>query len=284
MNGDVNGATVNNGDKLFFYNTKHAYSLKIPETKEVWVKLDVILSGANANRIYASTEHNNTVGINMHANGTFNDWNGGNSASTINFNTGALSTGTEYEFMLHCKADKAAGLKEIYINGLLDKSYTGNTSDGSPFNYIEVQSDSVNTLFRNLIVADFDISDYHIAPAEIRDFTTDFEKQADGSLKATTAGQYITMHLDSDDLEKSMKKVVDNPEIVGVNVGAFNVGYDSSKVNALKLTVDNADAGTTKIVNKNVAGGILLTNPTSGQAWGLDELKNGTFKLTAEKV
>ena len=85
-------------------------------------------------------------------------------------------------------------------------------------------------------------------------------------------------------MAKSMKKVVDNPEIVGVNVGAFNVGYDSSKVNALKLTVDNADAGTTKIVNKNVAGGILLTNPTSGQAWGLDELKNGTFKLTAEKV
>lgn len=284
MNGDVEGATVNNGDKLFFYNTKHGYSLKFQETKDLWVKVNVLLSGAENNRIYASNELRNTNGINIIANGTFTDWNNDNYNGTFTPNTGVFSSGTEYELMLHFMADKTAGLKEFYINGLLDKSYTGNINDGAPFVQMEVQSDSSNTLFRNLIVADFDISDYHIAPVEIKDFTTDFEKQADNSVKATTTGQYITMHLDSDDLEKSMKKVVGNPEIVGVNVSAFNVGYDSSKVNALKLTVDNTDAGTTKIVNGNVAGEILLTNPTSGQAWALNELKNGTFKLVAEKV
>ncbi len=284
MNGDVQGATVNSGDKLFFYNKKHGCSLKFPETKEFWAKVNVILSGAANNRIYTSKELQNTSGINIKANGTFDDWNNNKYSGNFTPNTGVFYSGIEYELMLHFRADKAVGLKEFYINGLLGKSYTGNINDGGPFVQMEVQSDSANTLFRNLIVADFDISDYHIVPVEIQDFTTDFEKQADSSLKATTAGQYIAMHLDSDDLEKSMKKVVDNPEIVGVNVGAFNVGYDSSKVDALKLTVDNADAGTTQIVNKNVAGKILLTNPVSGQAWALNELKNETFKLVAEKV
>lgn len=284
MNGDIDGATVNNEGKLFFYNTKNSYSLKFPETKEFWVKLNVILSEANNSRIYTFNEGDKSSGINIDANGTFNNWIQDKKEPNITPKTGLLLLGTEYEFMLHFRADSVAGLEEIYINGLLDWVYTGNIHDGDPFDKIEVQSDSTNTLFRNLIVADFDISDYHIAPVKIQDFTTDFEKQADNSLKATTAGQYIAMHLDSDDLEKSMKKVVDNPEIVGVNVGAFNVGYDSSKVDALKLTVDNADAGTTKIVNKNVAGEILLTNPASGQAWTLNELKNGTFKLVAEKV
>lgn len=283
MNGDVDGATVNNGGKLFFSNTKNTCSLKFPETKDLWIKVNVVY-GDNT-RIYAAPiTIDKYIGIKL-MDGKFNDWNYNDFTGNLTFNnTGVLLTSTEYEFMLHFKSGKADGLKEIYLNGLLDRSYTGNINDGNPFNGIELQSDSSKTLFRNLIVADFDISDYHIAPVETQDFTTDFEKQADSSLKATAAGQYITMHLDSDGLEKSMEKVVDNPAIVGVNVGAFNVGYDSSKVNALKLTVDNADAGTTKIVNKNVAGEILLTNPTSGQAWGLDELKNGTFKLTAEKV
>lgn len=282
MNGDIDGATVNNEGNLFFYNTKNAYSLKFPETKELWIKVNLVPHGRI--RIYPFKDNNFAVGININADGTYDNWNYKNSDQSVTSNAGLLLSGTEYEFMLHCKADRVAGIKETYINGLLDRSYTGDINDGNLFGNIEIQSDSSATLFRNLIVADFDISDYHIAPAEIKDFATDFEKQADNSLKATTAGQYITMHLDSDDLGKNMKKVVNNPEIVGVNIGAFNLGYDSSKVNALKLTVDNTDAGTTKIVNGNVAGGILLTNPTSGQAWGLDELKNGTFKLTAEKV
>lgn len=284
LNGDVDGATVNNGGKLFFYNTKNAYSLKFPETKELWAKVNVILSGVDNNRIYAFNDGDKSSGININKDGTFNNWIQDKAERSITPKTGLLLLGTEYVFMFHFMADSVAGLEEIYINGLLDRTYTGNIHDGDPFAKIELQSNSANTLFRNLIVADFDISDYHIAPVEIQDFTTDFEKQADGSLKATTAGQYITMHLDSDDLEKNMKKVVDNPAIVGVNVGAFNIGYDSSKVDALKLTVDNADAGIIKIVNGNVAGEVLLTNPASSQAWDLNELKNGTFKLVAEEV
>lgn len=283
MNGDVEGATVNNGGKLFFCNTKNACSLKFPETKELWVKANVVYCGDT--RMYAAPIITDKyVGIKLQDD-ALNDWNYNNSTTGLTFNNiGALLSGTEYEFMLHFKADKVAGLKEIYIGGLFARSYTGNINNGNPFDGIEIQSDTHKTLFRNLIVADFDISDYHIVPIEIKDFTTDFEKQFDGSLKATAAGQYIEMHLDSDGLEKNMGKVVNNPEIVGVNVGAFNMGYDSSQVDALKLMVDSADAGTTKIINKNVAGEILLTNPTSSQAWNLNELKNGTFKLVAEKV
>lgn len=285
MNGDVKGATVNNSGKLFFYNTKNTCSLKIPDTKDIWLKVNTIFARNNI-RIYTSVISEKYIGVRLNEDGTFNDWNyfaPGDNGNAI-FNIGTLLPDTEYEFMFHIKADKAAGLKEIYINGLFERSYTGNINDGNPFSEIEIQADSSKTLFRNLIVADFDISDYHIAPVEIKDFETDFKKQTDGSLKATIAGQYITMHIDTDDLKAKMQKVVENAEIVGLNVGAFNVGYDSSIINALKSSVNGTDAETIKLVNANAAGKILLVNPANSKAWTLSELESDTFKLTTEKV
>lgn len=285
LDGDTVGATVNNGNNLYFYNTKNAYNLNISGYKELYIKLNMVKGNAPI-RIYVYNDNHYSIGARLNEDGTYNDWNFMNINDTGNITpkSGHLINSHEYEIMIHAKSGKNDGLKEIYFNGVLDRSFTGNINDGNAFPGIVIQADTSDVLFRNIIIADFDITDYHLAPVDIKDYETDFVKQADDTIKATAIGQYISMHLDTDDLKAKMQKVVENPEIVGVNVGAFNVGYDSSIVNALKSSVNGTDAETIKLVNANAAGKILLVNPAGSKAWTLSGLKSDTFKLTAEKV
>lgn len=280
MDGSVNGKTVLNGSTLYFYNIYDGYNIKFTDYKELWLKIKVIFDGSII-RFYTKDD-SNSIGVRINSNGTYYFWHYTLEYDIIPKN-GVFISGKEYELMLHVKSDSSNGLVEFYINGVLDKSYSGSMY-GDNFPGITIESDSAGTLFRDVIIADFDITDYHLAPVEIKDYETDFVKQSDGTIKATAMGQYISMHLDTDDLKAKMQKVVENAEIVGVNVGAFNVGYDSSVINALKPSVNGTDAETIKLVNANAAGKILLINPAGAKAWTLSGLKSDTFKLTAEKV
>lgn len=285
LDGDTSGATVNNGNSLYFYNTKDAYNLNISGCKELYIKLNVVKNAANT-RIYVYYGDTGTIGVRLNEDGTYNNWNYQEKDSPLNLTPkiGPLINGCEYEIMIHTKSGTNDGLKEIYFNGILDRSFTGNINNGDAFPGIEIQSDKSSVFFNNIIIADFDITDYHLTPVDIKDYETDFAKQSDGTIKATAMGQYISMHLDTDDLKAKMQKVVGNAEIVGVNVGAFNVGYNPDVINALKSSVNGTDAETIKLVNANAAGKILLVNPAGSKAWTLSGLKSDTFKLTAEKV
>lgn len=285
LDGDTSGATVNNSNNLYFYNTKNAYNLNISGCKELYIKLNVVKGDADT-RIYMYNVNVGAIGVRLNKDGTYNDWNFQDKDSPQNLTPkiGTLINGHEYEIMIHAKSGTNDGLKEIYFNEILDRSFTGNINNGDAFPGITIQADESSVLFNNVIIADFDITDYHLAPVDIKDYETDFAKQSDGTIKATAMGQYISMHLDTDDLKAKMQKVVENAEIVGVNVGAFNVGYDSSIVNALKSSVNGTDAETIKLVNANAAGKILLVNPADSKDWSLSGLKSDTFKLTAEKV
>lgn len=283
LDGGTAGATVGNGGALYFYNTENAYNLNLSGYKELYLKLNVLKNNSDT-RLYLSNYSNMPVGVRLNENGTYNDWNFQNSTQDNVPKIGPLVNGSEYEIMIHAKSDKTNGLKEIYFNGVLDRSFTGNIIDGDAFPGIVIQADKSSVRFNNIIIADFDITDYHLTPVDIKDYETDFVKQNDGTMKATAIGQYISMHLDTADLKAKMSKVVENAEIVGVNVGAFNVGYDSSVINALKSSVNGADAETIKLVNANAAGKILLANPAGSKAWTLSGLESDVFKLTAEKV
>lgn len=283
LDGDTSGATVNNGNNLYFYNTKNTYNLNISGYKELYIKLNMVKGDADT-RIYVFNEGKAPVGVKLNSDGTYNDWNFNNSALNTTPKIGHLISGLEYEIMIHAKSGNNDGMKEIYFNGVLDRSFTGNINKGNAFPGIIIQADKPGVLFRNIIIADFDITDYHLTPVDIKDYETDFTNQSDGTIKATAIEQYISMHLDTDDLKAKMQKVVENAEIVGLNVGAFNVGYDSSIINALKSSVNGTDAETIKLVNANAAGKILLVNPANSKAWTLSELESDTFKLTTEKV
>ena len=276
LDGATSGATVNNDGNLYFYNTyqaKGAYSLNISGYKELYIKLNVVKSSSDYRIYMLNTD--SPVGARLNSDGTYNDWNFNNSVIDVTPKIGALIDTHEYEIMIHAKSGTNDGLKEIYFNGILDRSFTGNINNGNAFPGIFIQADQPSILFRNIIIADFDITDYHLTPVDIKDYETDFAKQSDGTIKATVMGQYISMHLDTDDLKAKMQKVVENAEIVGVNIGAFNV---------LKSSVNGTDAETIKLVNANAAGKILLANPADSKAWTLSGLKSDTFKLTAEKV
>lgn len=280
---NMRGATVTKGDHLCFYNKNEDYNINIPDCKELWIKLNVI-KGGDDSRIYMYDYHNEYIGVRLNGNGTYNDWNFSNYVGNVTPKVGSLADLYEFEVMVHAKSGVSDGIKEVYFNRILDSRFTGNINNGNAFPGILLQSDNGRTFFRNIIIADFDITDYHLTPVNIKDYETDFAKQSDGTIKATAIGQYISMHLDTDDLKAKMQKVVENAEIVGVNVGAFNVGYDSSIVNALKSSVNGTDAETIKLVNANAAGKVLLINPASSKAWTLSGLKSDIFKLTAEKV
>lgn len=285
LDGSTAGATVDNGGILYFYNTtKNAYNLNLSGYKELYVKLNVVKNDSDTRLYLSSNDSNMPVGVRLNENGTYNDWNFQNNTMNNTPKIGPLVNDSEYEIMIHAKSGKTNGLKEIYFNGVLDRSFTGNINNENAFPGIVIQADNPNVLFHNIIIADFDIADYHLAPVDIKDYETDFTNQSDGTIKATAIGQYISMHLDTDGLKAKMQKVVGNAEIVGLNVGAFNVGYDSSIINALKSSVNGTDAETIKLVNANAAGKILLVNPANSKAWTLSELESDTFKLTTEKV
>lgn len=283
LDGDTAGATVNNAGTLRFYNTKSAYNLNISGYKELYVKLNVVKNDS-ASRVYVDNGDDHAIGVRINEDSTYNDWNFNDSTSNVTPKIGPLVNNYEYEIMIHAKSGSTNGLKEIFFNGVLDRSFTGNINDGNAFPGIVIQADKSSVLFNNIIIADFDITDYHLAPVDIKDYETDFTNQSDGTIKATAIGQYISMHLDTDDLKAKMQKVVENAEIVGLNVGAFNVSYDSSIINALKSSIDGTDSEDLTITNNNVAGKILTANPALSKAWTLDQLKSARFKLTAEKV
>lgn len=282
LDGPTSGATVNNGNNLYFYNTKNTYNLNISGYRELYVKLNVVVGGNSDARIYVY--NNDPVGAKLNADGTYNDWNFNNSALNVIPKIGRLVNNHEYEIMIHAKSGNNDGLKEIYFNGVLDRSFTGNINNGNAFPGIIIQADMSSVLFNNIIIADFDIADYHIAQCDVKSYETNFEKQSDGSLKAATAGEYLSSIIDTAALETEMKKNVTSAEIVGVNVSAFNVSYDSNVINALKSSIDGTDSEDLTITNNNVAGKVLTVNPALNKAWTLAQLKTASFKLTAEKV
>lgn len=278
MDGSVSGKTVLNNNGPAFYNTLNGYNLNITGYKELWVKLKFVYVGKII-RIY--TQIDRTTGVIVSSSTEYHLWHNDSDLSG-GFQCGELVAGNEYEILLHTKSDSTNGIAEFYINGVLNNSYFG-AMDVGAFPGIEIQSDS-NTFFRDLIIADFDITDYHIAQCDVKSYETNFEKQSDGSLKAATAGEYLSSIIDTAALETEMKKNVTSAEIVGVNVSAFNVSYDSNVINALKSSIDGTDSEDLTITNNNVAGKVLTVNPALNKAWTLAQLKTASFKLTAEKV
>lgn len=288
LNGTTSGRTVLNNNNVCFYNTaNNAANLTFTGCKELWIKCNFIYKSSSPIRFYLSTSENKVVGIVINIDGVnaYNFWNNDNIvARSVAPRFGSFVDGTEYEILMHVKSDSSDGKFELYINDFLEYSASGNVQSGNEIVELEIQGDGTGVRFRNLIIADFDITDYHIAQCDIKSYTTDFEQQTDGPLKAAAAGEYISATIDTDALETEIKKNVTSAEIIGVNVSAFNVSYDSSVINALKSSIDGTDSENLTITNNNVAGKVLTVNPALSKAWTLDQLKTAVFKLTAEKV
>ena len=288
LNGVYTGSTILNSETLYFTNTNRTTNIKFDSVKELWIKGKFTV-GSSVIRFYI-IDKSATVGFRTDFSsdnvltGYILPFNNVSNSTAIIPTFGKLIVSHEYDFLMHVKSDDTTGEIEIYLNNVLQYSYSGDKMKGLTFSSFTIVSVDSDTYFRDIIIADFDITDYYIAPCTIKSYDSDFEKQTDGTLKATATGQLLSSVIDSDALKASMLEKVDNPEIVGVNVSAFNVNYDSSVVNTLKSSIDGADSETLTIKNNNVAGNILLTNPALSKAWTLDQLKTAAFKLTADKV
>lgn len=184
---------------------------------------------------------------------------------------------------LHFINATSNGKIELYINGNLEWSIDENSGKNI---YSVLFQSRYRSMIRNLIVADFDISDYYAATAPLKiDAKTMTEDETNKTLKAAAVGDYVKSHIDYDKLAERMSKDVTSPEIVGVSIGSYNFGRDTSVINSVKTTINNTDIETLTLSdNDNASGTLQLTNPATGAAWTLNDLKTDTFTLTAEKA
>lgn len=190
----------------------------------------------------------------------------------------------EAKIMIHLKSDALNGLFEIYGNGTKVYSYTGAVYGGNDIDRIMLSTYGSYSVFYDIIAADFDISDYEFGLADISSAENNFSTQTDGTIKATATGQAITLSLDGSGIASDMKQKVDNPEIVGVLMGSYDMAYDSSVIDTLKTSLNGTDVEALTIANSAVCGTPITVNPLTKKAWTLSDLNNLKCKFTAAKA
>lgn len=188
--------------------------------------------------------------------------------------------GVSHEILLHIKPGNSDGLLDGYLDGINIANLSGSIGGGN----LPIYGIRLDYLPDWLMVADFDITNYHVAKADLQTVENGFTPRDDGKSVADSIGDSIVTKINIDSLAAKIKNDVGTAELTGVGVFASGIIFDSSIVNALKLTVDNLELSTMKINGHNTSITFLENNPLIEKAWNLSDLKDMTFKLTAEKV
>lgn len=188
--------------------------------------------------------------------------------------------GLSHEILLHIKPGNSDGLLDCYLDGINIANLSGSIGGGN----LPIYGIRLDYLPDWLMVADFDITNYHVAEADLQVVKNGWTLRDDGKLVADSIGDSIVTKINIDSLAAKIKNDVGTAELTGVGVSARGIIFDSSVVNALKLTIDNLELSTMKIDGHNVSDTFLRNNPLIEKAWNLSDLKDMTFKLTAEKV
>lgn len=188
--------------------------------------------------------------------------------------------GVSHEILLHIKPGDSDGLLDGYLDGINIANLSGSIGGGN----LPIYGIRLDYLPDWLMVADFDITNYRVAEADLQTVENGWTLRDDGKSVADSIGDSIVTKINIDSLAAKIKNDVGTSELTGVSVFASNIIFDSSVVNALKLTVDNLELSTTKINNYNALGTFLENNPLTEKAWNLSDLKDMTFKLTTEKM
>lgn len=246
--------------------------INLPNLQEVYIKCNVYFKSNYSDQylqIYATKDnfyaglyksHISRLGV------TIND---NEHANIAEFNTDKL-----YSVVLHIKAG-VKGVVELFIDNTLVKAYntqiTVSNFDGVK---ITAQADYVS----NIIISDQDIRDESVLVVPLGEPTGTWSGISDGEAKATEADQVLTQSLKIDDI----KNTVDTDTVTSVSVAAYDIRYDSEKVNSMEASItkdgSNLTSATKSITNNVITPVTFMKNMT------IDNLANTSVSFKAKKV
>lgn len=249
-------------------------AITLPHLQEVYIKCNVYFrnkytdDGSYFNiKIYKDTKY---IGLFKHEYGYlgmfFEDE---TTENVIKFNDGQL-----YSVVLHVKPG-IKGSIELFINGTLAKAYNRQISFSNiDAVKIRAQVDYIS----NIIISDQDIRDESVLVVPVGDPTGTWSGISDGEAKATEVDQVLTQSLKVDDV----KNTVGTNTVTSVNVAAFDIRYDSEKVNAMEASItkdgSNLTSATKSITNNAITPVTFMKNMT------IDNLANTSVSFKAKKV
>lgn len=244
--------------------------INLPNLKEIYVKCNVYFeSGSSFLNIYVSKD-NVTIGLWKNRYGNLGVMIGDTKYESImEFDTNKL-----YSVVLHVKAG-VKGVVELFADNTLVKAYNTQIT-ASSFDAVKIraQEDYVS----NIIISDQDIRDESVLVVPLGEPTGTWSGISDGEAKATEADQVLTQSLKIDDI----KNVVGTDTVTSVSVAAYDIRYDSEKVNAMEASITKDDSNLTSetksITNNAITPVTFMENMT------IDNLANTSVSFNAKKV
>lgn len=248
----------------------------IPSLKEVFLKFDLynISSARNEQWNVLLGDEDNYCGL--------YDTSFANTSFAVKINNENDNTNVYHDnekiakFFVHA-INGINGTFEVYLNGALVKAYSGNVKC-TKFKHLQMYTKQDRVFISNIIIADHDIRDESVLVVPLGEPTGTWSGISDGEAKATEADQVLTQSLKSDDIEG----VVGTDTVTSVSVAAYDIRYDSEKVNAMEASItkdgSNLTSATKSITNSAITPVTFMKNMT------IDNLANTSVSFKAKKV
>lgn len=247
-------------------------AITLPNLQEVYIKCNVYFKENGTSSYLNIYAYNGTKNIGLYKSyfgylGMYID--GDEKQNIMPFNTNKL-----YSVVLHIKVG-LKGVIELFVDGALIKAYNQQITFSS-IDVVKIRSQA--EYISNIIISDQDIRDESVLVVPLGEPTGTWSGISDGEAKAAEVDQVLTQSLKVDDV----KNTVGTNTVTSVNVAAFDIRYDSEKVNAMEATItkdgSNLTSATKSITNGAITPVTFMKNMT------IDNLANTSVSFKAKKV
>lgn len=246
--------------------------INLPNLQEVYIKCNVYFKESSHNYFCNIYAIKNDVKIGLYK--SYYDNLGVRIGDDEHQNIISFDTNKLYSVVLHIKTG-IKGVVELFVNDTLAKAYnTQITASNIEAVQIVAQADYVS----NIIISDQDIRDESVLVVPLGEPTGTWSGISEGEAKATEADQVLTQSLKIDDI----KNTVGTETVTSVSVAAYDIRYDSEKVNSMEASItkdgSNLTSATKSITNNAITPITFMKNMT------IDNLANTSVSFKAKKV
>lgn len=270
--GTTNSKTYNPTNGVCIGGQNNYGAITVPNLKELYIKCNVYFKeNGESNYLNIYVYHDdNCIGLYKSYFARLGIYVDGEERENIF----SFETHKVYSVVLHIKVG-IKGMIELFVDGALVKAYNQQIS-WSNINAakIRAQADYVS----NIIISDQDIRDESVLVVPLGEPTGTWSGISDGEAKATEVDQVLTQSLKIDDI----KNTVGTNTVTSVSVAAFDIRYDSEKVNSMEASItkdgSNLTSATKSITNSAITPVTFMKNMT------IDNLTNTSVSFKAKKV